>query len=222
MPAQPGAGRGAAGGADPPAGERLAGQRRDRGGHPLADTRPGRSRPLRCGGGHPQQPAPAATASAFAVAAAARARRLRLGARCRSTAPAGPRTRCGGEEAVACGGLPQQPPVPVDGQGRGRVAGEAAAVWSRSGRTHRVVRRSTEHDCLDVSTRNQRVARCFDICQPRGMSKQATPLTAASTSTRTRRAARPWPRAASPPRRPRCSRRRSRRSATRSGCSSCR
>jgi hypothetical protein len=100
---QPVAGRRTPVAADPPPGERVAGQRGDRGGHPL----PGDLVEHR--GGHPQQPAPDATASAFAVlpqhppdAAASAAVPQQV-----------PSVATSGRSSVAVGGLPQQPSVPV-------------------------------------------------------------------------------------------------------------
>jgi ArsR family transcriptional regulator len=130
------------------------------------------------GGGHPQQPWPEATASALAVLP----QQAPSVAACAGVPQHGaPAEASSGRARVICDGLPQQPPVPAAEKAS---AGSEPWVWvslmvllqQERGWTFGAGRNGPGDRFRLVSnsmTIETTVARGFDICQPRSMSKPA-------------------------------------------------
>ncbi len=138
------AGRRAPVAADPPPGERVAGERGDGGGHPLARDL------VEHRGGHPQHPSPVATASAFAA--------CRSTTRTRSPPRGAAAGALGGHLGQVEGGagrIAATPAGPCHVQCRRRVTGEAALARVRS----------LVHDLTP---------RCLDDCQIRELHAVST------------------------------------------------
>ena len=142
---------------------------------PRPAARRGRRRTRR--GGHPQQPWPAATASAFAAlpqqepSAAASAR----GAATRRRA-AVPTRRSGEGQSVACGGLPQQPPVPATVRPRPGRRGNRPGLVSVMVVLLATCRPEFD-DCLDSMTVETESCTRFRHLSTSTHVKSATPLT---------------------------------------------